>query len=62
MPEKGDIEIYEIKLYQYLMTLPETIHSNKINRVTELKSGLLVTTSSDKTAKILKLNYDKREY
>ncbi len=62
LPEKGDIEIYQIKLYQYIITIPETIHSNKINRVTELKSGLLVTTSSDKTAKILKLDYDKREY
>ena len=61
LPEKGDIEIYQIKLYQYIMTIPETIHSNKINRVTELKSGLLVTTSSDKTAKILKLDYDNRE-
>ena len=62
LPDKGNIEIYEIKLCKYLMTLPETIHEERINRVTELKSGLLVTTSSDQTAKIIKLDYDKKEY
>ena len=62
LPDKGDIEIYEIKLYKYIMTLPKIIHSDKINRVTELKSGLLVTTSSDQTAKILKLDYDNKDY
>ena len=44
------------------MTIPETIHKDKINRVTELKSGLLVTTSSDQNVKILKLDYDKKKY
>jgi len=62
LPDKGDIEIYEIKLYKFLMTIPESIHENRINRVTELKSGLLVTTSSDQNVKILKLDYDKKEY
>ena len=62
LPDKGDIEIYEIKLCKYLMTLPETIHTDRINRVTELKSGLLVTTSSDQTVKILKLDYDNNDY
>ena len=28
LPYKGDIEIYEIKLCKYLMTLPETIPEN----------------------------------
>ena len=62
LPDKGDIEIYEIKLYKYIIALPKIIHSDKINRVTELKSGLLVTTSSDQTAKILKLDYDNNDY
>jgi len=62
LPDEGDIEIYEIKLCKYLMTIPETIHKDKINRVTELKSGLLVTTSSDQNVKILKLDYDKKKY
>ena len=62
LPDKGDIEIYEIKLYKFLMILPNSIHTDKINRVTELKSGLLVTTSSDQTSIILKLDYDKKDY
>ena len=62
LPNKGDIEIYEIKLYKFLMILPNSIHTDRINRVTELKSGLLVTTSSDQTSIILKLDYDKKDY
>ena len=63
LPDKGDIEIYKIKLWKYHMALSsETIHEEKITRVTELKSGLLVTTSSDQTAKILKMDYDKKAY
>ncbi len=48
LPDKGEIEIYEIKLYNFLMILPNS-HEERINRVTEIKSGLLVTTSSDQT-------------
>jgi WD40 repeat protein len=62
LPNKGDIEIYETKLYKFLMILPNSIHTDRINRVTELKSGLLVTTSSDQTSIILKLDYDKKDY
>jgi WD40 repeat protein len=49
-------------LFKYEFFIPSNIHSDKINRITELKSGLLVTTSSDTTFNILKMDYKNKKY
>jgi len=54
------IYYFILKGNNFLMILPNS-HEERINRVTELKSGLLVTTSSDQNAIIMKLNYDKKD-
>ena len=61
LPYKGDIEIYD-KYFMYQFSISQNIHSNKINKITELKNGFLVTTSEDKTIKILKMDYLNKKY
>lgn len=62
LPLEGDIEIYSVKLFKYQFSIPSKIHSDRINRVTELKSGLLVTTSCDTTINILKMDYINKKH
>lgn len=62
LPYEGAIDIFEIKLYKYKFSIPSTIHSDKINRITELKNGLLVSTSSDTTISIIKMDYENNNY
>ena len=62
LPLDGDIEIYSKKAFTFLLSIPKTIHSEKITRITELKNGFLVSTSEDHTAKILKIDYENKSY
>ena len=62
LPSKGNLEIYSIKLFKYEFSIPSDIHSDKITRINELKSGLLVTTSEDCNINILKMDYKNKKH
>ena len=51
------ITIYTPIFYNLLLTIPNTIHFNQINKVTLLKNGKIITSSSDKTLNLISINY-----
>lgn len=61
LPFEGDIEIYTKKL-EYQFSIPQTIHDEKISKVTELKNRFLITNSEDYTANILQMDYPNKKY
>ena len=60
LPLSGDLEIYN-KLFVYQFSIPSNIHNDKISKVTELRNGLLITTSEDNNAKVLKVDYAEKK-
>ena len=62
LSKDSELEIYELQFFQKKLKIPNTIHSDTINRVTLLKKGNLVTTSSDKLINILSINLIDYKY
>ena len=56
------ITIYTPIFYNLLLTIPNTIHFNQINKVTLLKNGKIITSSSDKTLNLISINYSLPKY
>ena len=56
------ITIYTPIFYKLLLTIPNTIHFNEINKVTLLKNGKIITSSSDKTLNLISIDYSIPKY
>ena len=56
------ITIYTPIFYNLLLTIPNTIHFNQINKVTLLKNGKIITSSSDKTLNLISIDFSIPKY